>query len=154
MCVLMLMQQQSAFAADITVKNSISCVSGEFQSMGRRIQTTEIDDSDPQILDWNMKENFGNGRSKVTFIWTPESDRGPTIKLETTDRPHNLIKIRSHTKSSLIFASSTSNFYSAESWTFVINFNVETMIATRVISNIAGVGSEQITYHCDLESPS
>jgi len=148
---LLLLLQQSAFAADIAVKNSISCVSEESQSIGRRIQSTDTADSRSQVLEWNMKENFGNSRSRVTVFWTPMSDKGPTIKLETTDRPHNLERIRSHTKSSLIFVTSTSNFYSAESWTFVINFNVETMIAARTISNIAGVGSEQITYNCNFE---
>ena len=146
--VLLLLLQQSAFAADIAVKNSISCVSEESQSIGRRLQTT---DADTQILKWNMKENFGNGHSKVKITWIPQSDNGPVIKLVTTDRPHNLERIRSRTKSSLIFVTSTSNFYSAESWTFIVNFNVETMIATRVISNIAGLGSEHITYHCEFE---
>ena len=98
-----------------------------------------------------MKEQFGDGSSKVEFLWIPKGDHGPKVELKTTDRPHNLIKIRSRTKNTVILVSSTSNFYSSESWTFAINFGVQTMIATRVVSNANGVGSEQIAYHCHFE---
>ena len=98
-----------------------------------------------------MKESFGEKRSRVKFIWEPKNDPGSRIKLVTTDRPHNMIRIRSRTESTLIVVSSSSNFYSAESWTFAINFNVGTVVANRLLSNANGVGSEQVVYDCEFE---
>ncbi|MFT5505760.1 MAG: hypothetical protein ACI8XC_003483 [Gammaproteobacteria bacterium] len=146
---------QSVWAADIKSTSLISCISDESRLLGRRLQTvaqTDSDNSDRQIIEWVMKENFGDARSKIEITWTPKGEKGPEIALETTDRPNNSVRIRSRTASSLIFISSTSNFYSAESWTFVINFNMETMMATRVLSNSHGVGSEQIAYRCRFDS--
>ncbi len=60
--------------------------------------------------------------------------------------------MRSYTKNSLIVVSSASSPFSTESWTFAFNFAVETMIATRVQSNIGGVKGEVITYDCRFES--
>ncbi|MGI9319386.1 MAG: hypothetical protein ACR2QW_18810 [bacterium] len=144
----------ATLAADITLTNTISYVSDESSLKGRRAESLTPEDPDStefRIVDWAMAENFGDMKSKVKFYWMPKSDQGPTIKFETTDKPHNQINIRSRTKSSLIVVTSTSNFYSSESWTFVFNFNLETVIATRVLSNGAGVGSELITYNCRFE---
>jgi hypothetical protein len=102
--------------------------------------------------EWVMAENFGNMKSKIYFTWKPKTPRGPAIDIETTDKAHNLVQIRSQTKNSLIVVSSASNPMSTESWTFVFNFEVETMIATRVQSNIGGVKGEVITYDCHFES--
>ena len=85
-------------------------------------------------------------------MWKPKGEKGPSIKIDTTDKAHNLIKIRSRTNSSLIVVSSASNPFSTESWTFVFNFKVETLIATRVQSNIGGVKGEVITYNCQFDS--
>ena len=98
-----------------------------------------------------MKENFGNMKSKIAFVWTPKSEKGPAITIETTEKPHSLINIRSYTRHDLIVVSSASSPFSAESWTFSFNFAVETMIATRVQSNIGGVKGEVITYNCLFE---
>ena len=138
-----------AHGADITVNNEISCVSEESKKLGRR--TEKDNDSNTRIVDWKMKESFSDAKSRILFAWKPQSDDRPKVTLKTTDKPHNSIAIRSRTKSSLIVVSSTSNFFSSESWTFVLNFNVETMIATRVVSNTAGVGSETIAYACTYE---
>ena len=144
-----------AFGADIKVTNNIACISDESSLNGRRIETAPQENSSEtksRITEWKMAENFGNQKSKINFQWIPEGEKGPAIRLETTDKPHNRIAIRSHAKDSLVVVSSTSNFYSTESWTFALNFNVETLIATRVQSNVAGVGAELITYDCRFES--
>jgi len=47
---------------------------------------------------------------------------------------------------------SASSPFSTESWTFALNFKVETLVATRVQSNIASVRGEVITYNCQFES--
>jgi len=110
------------------------------------------DQAKSRFSEWMMAENFADGKSKVSFVWQPKSDRGPGIKINTSDKAHNLIRIRSKTKHSLIVVSSASNPFSTESWTFVINFSVETLIATRVQSNVAGVKGEVITYNCRFDS--
>lgn len=142
-------------AADINLQNTISCISDQSSLQGRHQKFSTGDSSDKAkswFSEWIMAENFGDKKSKINFVWKPRGGNKPTIKIETTDKAHNLIKIRSRTNSSLIVVSSASNPFSTESWTFVFNFKVETMIATRVQSNIGGVKGEVITYNCQYES--
>ena len=142
-------------AADITQQNVIYCVSDESSLQGRHKEYLARKNSEKaksffsQML---LAENFGDMKSKITFVWKPRTDRGSEIDIETTEKPHNLIKIRSKTKNSLIVVSSASSPFSAESWTFVFNFEVETVIATRVQSNIGGLKGEVITYNCRFEA--
>ena len=142
-------------AADMNLQSSISCISDQSSLQGRHQKLLTGHSSDKaksRFSEWMMAENFADGKSKLRFTWKPTGSNGPSIKIETTDKAHNLIRIRSHTKSSLIVVSSASNPFSTESWTFVFNFRVETMIATRVQSNIGGVKGEVITYNCQYES--
>ena len=140
-------------AADIQQQSTITCISDESSLKGRHRQSESQKNSDQaksRFSEWMMAENFDAGKSKVRFEWQPRGDKGPSIKIDTTDKAHNLIRIRSRTNSSLIVVSSASNPFSTESWTFVFNFPVETLIATRVQSNIAGVKGEVITYDCQF----
>ena len=142
-------------AADINLPSVISCISDQSSLQGRhqRLATgNSADTAKSRFSEWMMAENFADGKSKLRFDWKPTGSKGPSIKIETTDKAHNLIKIRSRTRSSLIVVSSASNPFSTESWTFVFNFRVETLIATRVQSNIGGVKGEVITYNCKYES--
>ena len=144
----------AAPAAEIRQQNLISCVSDQSSLQGRHKQYSARKNSEKAkswFSEWMMAENFGDMKSKISFVWRPTGDKGPSISIETTDKPHNLIQIRSYTKESLIVVSSASSPFSAESWTFSFNFAVETMIATRVQSNIAGVKGEVITYNCLFE---
>jgi hypothetical protein len=141
-------------AAEINLQNTISCISDESSLKGRNreyITPKKSDKVGSLFSEWMMMENFGDQKSKIKFFWNPRGEKGPSIKIETTDKAHNLIRIRSQTKSSLIVVSSASNPFSTESWTFVFNFKVETVIATRVQSNIGGVKGEVITYNCNYE---
>jgi hypothetical protein len=145
----------AAPAADIQLHSSISCISDESSLQGRHRQVQAQKNSEEaksRFAEWMMAENFADGKSKVGFVWQPRSDKGPKISIETSDKAHNLIRIRSQTRHSLIVVSSASNPFSTESWTFVLNFAVETLIATRVQSNLAGVKGEVITYDCTFES--
>lgn len=145
----------SAGAADIYLQSTISCISDESSLRGRHRQSDSQKNSDQvksRFAEWMMAENFDAGKSKVRFTWQPRGSKGPSIAIETTDKAHNLIRIRSQTTSSLIVVSSASNPFSTESWTFVFNFPVETLIATRVQSNIGGVKGEVITYDCEFDS--
>ena len=144
-----------ALAADIDLQSTISCVSDQSSLQARHQQYSSRNSSEKAkswFSEWMMSENFGDMKSKIKFDWQPRGDKGPTIKIETTDKAHNLIRIRSRTRHSLIVVSSASNPFSTESWTFSFNFAVETMIATRVQSNIGGVKGEVITYNCQFES--
>jgi hypothetical protein len=153
--IIVLLIPLSSYAADIKLQSSISCISDESSLKGRHKQSDSRKNSDQaksRFAEWMMLENFADMRSKVSFIWKPRGDRGPSIELETTDKAHNLIKIRSYTRSSLIVVTSASNPFSTESWTFAFNFGVETLIATRVQSNISGIKGEVITYNCHFQS--
>jgi len=141
--------------ANIKLQNTISCISDQSSLQGRHKAFSARNNSEKaksRFSEWMMAENFGDRKSKVSFLWKPRSDNGPTIQIKTSDKAHNLIKIRSYTNSSLIVVSSASNPFSTESWTFILNFPVETVIATRVQSNIGGVKGEVITYNCRFES--
>ena len=142
-------------AANIQDQTTISCVSDESSLQGRHRHSDSENNPEQarsRFAEWLMAENFSDGKSRLLFNWKPRGDKGPSIELQTTDKAHNLVSIRSQTKSSLIVVSSASNPFSTESWTFVFNFPVETLIATRVQSNIAGVKGEVITYHCQFDS--
>ncbi len=152
---LLLLLPLTGNTADIKLQNVISCISDQSSLQGRHREYSARNNSEKArswFSEWMMSENFGNMKSKVSFNWQPRGANGPSIKIETTDKAHNLIKIRSQTNSSLIVVSSASNPFSTESWTFIFNFKVETMIATRVQSNIGGVKGEVITYNCHFES--
>lgn len=142
-------------AANINQNNSIACISEESSLKGRHREYDADKNSEQaksRFSAWLLAENFNDQKSKVKFIWKPKTEKGPDIEIFTTDKAHNLIQVRSQTRHSLIVVSSASNPFSTESWTFVFNFQVETMIATRVQSNIAAVKGEVITYNCQFDS--
>ncbi|HKJ52174.1 MAG TPA: hypothetical protein VKB27_11760 [Gammaproteobacteria bacterium] len=142
-------------AASIKQQNSITCISDQSSLQGRHKEYQARKNSEKAkswFSEWMMQENFGNMKSRVHFTWKPRTPKGPAIEIDTSDKAHNLIHIRSQTKSSLIVVTSASNPLSTESWTFVFNFEVETVIATRVQSNIGGVKGEVITYDCQFEN--
>ena len=142
-------------AANINHNNSIACIIDGSSLKGRHREydaEKHSEQAKSRFSDWLMAENFNDQKSKVKFIWKPKTEKGPALEIFTTDKAHNLIRVRSQTRHSLIVVSSASNPFSTESWTFVFNFQVETMIATRVQSNIAAVKGEVITYNCKFDS--
>lgn len=152
---IILLLPQLAPAANIKHQNAISCISDQSSLQGRHKEYQARKNSEKAkswFSEWMMSENFGNMKSKIHFTWKPRTPKGPAIEIDTTEKAHNLVQIRSQTRSSLIVVSSASNPLSTESWTFVFNFEVETMIATRVQSNIGGVKGEVITYDCQFQS--
>ena len=152
---ILLLLPVSAQPANIKLQNTITCISDQSSLQGRHKEYSARNNSEKArswFSKWMMSENFGDRKSKVSFLWKPSAENGPSIQIKTSDKAHNLIKIRSYTNSSLIVVSSASNPFSIESWTFIFNFPVETMIATRVQSNIGGVKGEVITYNCRFDS--
>ena len=139
---------------DINNQTYISCVS-EDSSSRAQFADYEGDAKSNRIRSWFSKWLFGENKntlkSKIDFTWRPKTDKGPQIKIITNEKPHNLISIRSKTRESLIVVSSASSPMTTESWTFSLNFNLESMIATRVQSNMAGVRGEVLSYQCQFE---
>jgi hypothetical protein len=142
-------------AANIKLQTIITCQSDNASLLGRHQKHDAKKNSEKiksRFSEWLFAENFTNQQSKVEFIWHPKTDKGPEIKLNTTDKSHNLIQLRSYTKDSLIVVTSASNPFSAESWTFALNFNLESLVATRVQLNLAVIKGEVITYNCQYQS--
>ncbi len=145
----------STNAANIKKQTTIACLSDDATMKGRHQKYEARKNSEKtksRFSEWLFAENFSNQQSKLEFEWYPKTDSGPKIKINTTEKPHNLIKIRSYTKNSLIVVSSASNPLSSESWTFALNFDLETLMATRVQSNLAVVKGGVITYNCIFDN--
>ncbi len=153
-CLCLCLSPVIATAANPKIANSITCISEESNTLGKHrgaSSASQSEDAKSRFSEWLFAETFADGKSKLRFDWLPVGEKGPSIEISTTEKPHNLLKIRSHTRNSLIFVTSASNPFSTESWTFALNFKVETLIATRVQSNIASVRGEVISYHCQFE---
>jgi len=143
-----------AVGASIKQASTIACISNDSTVKGqyqRYDAQTNPEKAGSLFSEWLFAENFSQIKSKIKFIWKPISDKGPSIKIITNEKAHNLIKIRSQTKRSLLVISSASSPFTTESWSFAFNFAIETMIATRVQSNLGGVKAEIITYDCQYE---
>ena len=145
----------AAMAADIGRQTVITCVSDQSSLQARHKEFEAGKSSDKarsMFSEMLIAENFGGSKSKIKFVWIPRSEQGPQIRIETNEKAHALIHVRSKTRSSAIAVTSASSPFSTESWTFVFNFAVETMIATRVQSNVGGVKGEVITYDCRFDA--
>jgi hypothetical protein len=142
-------------AANIKQVTTISCISDDSSVNGTHRNSDSA--KNPERInswfsEWLFAENFSQIKSKIKFVWTPRTDKGPKIEIITNEKSHNSIRLRSYTKNSLIVVSSASSPFTTESWSFVLNFKIETILATRVQSNVGGVKGEILTYNCRFES--
>ena len=142
-------------AANIKQVTTISCISDDSSVNGTHRNSDSA--KNPERInswfsEWLFAENFSQIKSKIKFVWTPRTDKGPKIEIITNEKAHNSIRLRSYTKNSLIVVSSASSPFTTESWSFVLNFKIETILATRVQSNVGGVKGEILTYNCQFES--
>lgn len=145
----------AAPAADIAQQTVITCISDQSSLQARHKDHDAGRSSDKarsMFSEMLIAENFGDSKSKIKFVWIPRSEQGPQIRIETNEKAHALINLRSKTRSSAIAVTSASSPFSTESWTFAFNFAVETMIATRVQSNVGGIKGEVITYNCRFDA--
>ena len=144
-----------SFSAPILEPFHISCISEDSASKAK-LTEYQGDDRAKQARAWFSQWLFGNNsdvvKSSVDIIWEPVTDKGPKAKIVTNEKPHNLIHVRSKTKNSASTTSSASSPMTTESWTFSLNFNLETMIATRVQSNMSGIRGEVFAYDCIFEN--
>ena len=144
----------AVYAASLHNSTYISCTSKENSALAQVAEDDSNGRSDrvrSWFVNWLFAENKNPIKSKVDFVWRPSQKGNQRIKIITTEKPHNLISLRSKTKESLIVASSASSPITTESWLFTLNFNLETVIATRVQSNLAGVKGEVLSYQCSFE---
>ena len=142
-------------AADIKQATTISCISDDSSVNGTHRDSDS--DKNPEKIsswfsEWLFAENFSQIKSKIKIVWTPRTEKGPSIKIITNEKAHNSIRLRSYTKNSLIVVSSASSPFTTESWSFALNFKIETILATRVQSNVGGVKGEILTYNCQFET--
>ena len=142
-------------AANIKQTTTISCISDDSSVNGTHSNSNS--GNNPEKInswfsEWLFAENFSQIKSKIKIIWTPRTDKGPKIEIITNEKSHNSIRLRSYTKNSLIVVSSASSPFTTESWSFVLNFKIETILATRVQSNVGGVKGEILTYNCRFEA--
>ncbi len=142
-------------AANIKQTTTISCISDDSSVNGTH-RDSDSDNNPDRInswfSEWLFAENFSQIKSKIKIVWTPRTDKGPKIEIITNEKAHNSIRLRSYTKNSLIVVSSASSPFTTESWSFVLNFKIETILATRVQSNVGGVKGEILTYNCQFEA--
>ena len=142
-------------AADIKQVTTISCISDDSSVNGTH-RDSDSDKNSEKInswfSEWLFAENFSQIKSKIKIVWTPRTEKGPKIEIITNEKSHNSIRLRSYTKNSLIVVSSASSPFTTESWSFVLNFKIETILATRVQSNVGGVKGEILTYNCQFDT--
>jgi len=142
-------------AANIKQPTTISCISDDSSVSGTHRKSDSKKQSEKAgswFSEWLFAENFSEIKSKIKLVWTPITEKGPSVEIITNEKSHNSIKLRSYTKNSLIVISSASSPFTTESWSFAINFKIETILATRVQSNVGGVKGEILTYNCQFDS--
>jgi len=142
-------------AANIKQATTISCISDDSSVNGTHSSSNSSENPErikSWFSEWLFAENFSQIKSKIKFVWTPRTEKGPSIEIITNEKSHNSIKLRSYTKESLIVVSSASSPFTTESWSFVLNFKIETILATRVQSNVGGVKGEILTYNCQFDA--
>ncbi len=92
-------------------------------------------------------------RAQIDFIWKPKTPTGPQIEILTQDETyHTFVAVRSKTKNSAVVVSSASQINTVISWLFTFNFNLKTMLASRVQSGVANVRGEVMTFDCAFEN--
>ncbi len=132
----------------------VNCVSENSSAQAKTSKSdseTNPDKARSFFAEWLFGNSKNTKKTEVSFNWKPKTDRGPVVEIISTDKDHNLISVRSITKESVIVVSSASNSFTTESWTFVFNFNLETVVATRVQSNHSGIRGEVLSYQCIFE---
>ena len=154
--VLLYLVAANSLAADINQSHVVNCVSYEASLQGTHQKGPAVKASGKvrqRFSEWLFAENFSVQKSRIKFIWNP-GDAGPaSIDIITTEKSHHQVEIRSLRKGGVIVVSNASDpFFNLESWTFALNFKIESLVATRVQSNVAALKAEVISYDCHFEA--
>lgn len=146
----------AATAADINRVNYITCVSEDATLMGSFRKDTARKASGEvkqRFSEWLFAENFSTYPSRLHFVWTPHGGGPAAIEIVTNEKNHHQVRIHSLRKNNLIVVSNASDpFFNLESWTFAFNFRIESLVATRVQSNVAALKAEVMTYNCSFRT--
>ena len=134
----------------------ISCTSDETAEL-IRIGEYEGDNAGDQLrahfFKWVFDKTEKNLKAQIEFIWKPKTNAGPKIEIITEDETyHTFVSVRSKTKNSIIVVSSASRVDTVVSWLFTFNFNLKTMLATKVQSGVANVRGTVMTFDCSFKN--
>ena len=149
--------QGPAGAADLEFGADIICIENEFRSLTNQDAYTGDKKAikiNSWFSDWLFNDDNYAKNATVTFDWTPWTVNGPVLKIMADDRSHNLTRLMSRTKDSLIAVTSASDPLTAESWLFSLNFPQEAVIATQVQTNVGGMKGKVIVYDCSFNDKS
>lgn len=133
----------------------ISCTSDETAEL-IRIGEYEGDNAGDKLrahfFKWVFDKVDNNLKAQINFVWQPKTKTGPKIEIITTNEDyHTFVTVRSKTKNSIIVVSSASETDTVVSWLFTFNFNLKTMLASKVQSGVANVRGKVMTFDCIFE---
>lgn len=102
---------------------------------------------------WVFDKLDNNLKAQIEFAWTPKTDEGPKLEIITNDESyHTFVTVRSKTKNSIVVVSSASRVNTVVSWLFTFNFNLKTLMASRVQSGVANMRGKVMTFNCKFEN--
>ena len=141
---------------DINSPAFISCISDETAEL-ITIGEYEGDDAGDKLraayFKWVFDKVDNNYKAQIEFVWTPVTDKGPQLEIITNDESyHTFVSVRSKTKNSIAVVSSASRVNTLVSWLFTFNFNLKTLMASRVQSGVANMRGKVMTFDCKFEA--
>lgn len=141
---------------DINTPAYISCISDESAEL---ITIGEYEGDNPgdklraDFFKWVFDKVEKNLKARIDFVWKPKTKKGPKIEIITKDESyHTFVSVRSKTNNSIIVVSSASQVNTVVSWLFTFNFNLKTMLASRVQSGVANVSGKVMTFDCNFKN--
>ena len=140
---------------DINTPANISCISDETAEL---IKIGEYEGDHPGdklravFFKWVFDKVDNNTKAQIDFVWKPKTDQGSKIEITSADETyHTLVEVRAKTRNSIIVVSSASRVNTVVSWLFTFNFNLKTMLASRIESGVANVRGKVMTFDCQFE---
>ena len=141
---------------DVNMPAFISCTTDETVELikiGEYEGDNQADKLRAVFFKWVFDKVEKELKAKIDFIWKPNTQNGPQIEIMTKDETyHTFVAVRSKTKNSVVVVSSASRINTVVSWLFTFNFNLKTMLASRVQSGVANVRGEVMTFDCTFEN--
>jgi len=141
---------------DINIPAYISCTTDETVELikiGEYEGNNQADKLRAVFFKWVFDKVEKELKAQIDFVWRPKTPNGPQIEIMTQNETyHTFVAVRSKTKNSAVVVSSASRIHTVISWLFTFNFNLKTMLASRVQSGVANVRGEVMTFDCTFES--
>ena len=145
-----------AHAADIRTGTRIDCIAGESRMIaeiggGGDASEGRIDRIDARFAEWIFEAKKDPESPEITLNWFPRLPDGAMLEIITLGVDRATMSLLSWTDDSLIAVTTASDQLTAEGWMYTVNFKQESVIATRVQSNIAGVRGAVIAFSCTFQ---